>query len=156
MSIEVPSLEEVMPHRGAMLLLERIESWDQEQVVVSAVPRADAWYSDAGAMPSWIGIELIAQAIAAHVGLMARSLGEPPRRGVLLGTRRYRATQAHFQPERELTITARAVYREPSGLGSYDGAITLAGASVAASLATASVTVYEPADFEAFLNGRLP
>ena len=102
-------------------------------------------------MPSWIGIELMAQAIAAHVGLVARSRGKPPKAGVLLGTRQYRASQPRFAAGAELMISARLTYRDESGLGAYDSAIALNGAEVA----TASVNVYEPPDFAAFLKQQV-
>ena len=134
-----------------MLLVNRLVAWDAQQAVVAATPQAGAWYAEEGAMPAWIGIELMAQAIAAHVGLVARSHGKPPKAGVLLGTRQYRATQPRFGAGTELIITARMTYRDESGLGAYDSAITLNGAEVAA----ASVNVYEPPDFAAFLKEQL-
>jgi len=149
-SSSLPPIEEVLPHRGIMLLVERVVAWDAEHASVAATARREAWYAEDGAMPCWIGIELMAQAIAAHVGLIARSQGRPPQRGVLLGTRQFRSSRAHFPAERELIVTARVSYRDESGLGSYDTTIDLEGAAVA----TANVTVYEPPDFEAFLRGR--
>lgn len=134
-----------------MLLVERVVAWDAQHAVVAATPRADAWYSEQGAMPSWIGIELMAQAIAAHVGLVARSHGRPPKAGVLLGTRQYRATQPRFAAGAELLISARVTYRDETGLGSYDSTITLGDAQVA----KARVNVYEPPDFAAFLRQQL-
>ena len=150
MSSSVPPIEEVLPHRGIMLLVERVVAWDAEHAAVAATPRGDAWYAERGAMPSWIGIELMAQAIAAHVGLVARSRGQPPKRGVLLGTRLFRASETRFAAGVELHITARVTYRDESGLASYDTIIERGGAEIA----TANVTVYEPPDFEAFLRGR--
>jgi predicted hotdog family 3-hydroxylacyl-ACP dehydratase len=149
-SSSVPPIEEVLPHRGIMLLVERVVAWDAEHAAVAASARRDAWYAEDGAMPSWIGIELMAQAIAAHVGLIARSKGRPPQRGVLLGTRQFRSSRARFPAGRELLVTARVSYRDESGLGSYDATIDLEGSEVA----TANVTVYEPPDFEAFLRER--
>jgi len=134
-----------------MLLVDRVLAWDAQHAVVAATPRADAWYAEHGAMPSLIGLELMAQAIAAHVGLVARSHGKPPKQGVLLGTRQYRAKQAHFAAGAELVITARMTFRDESGLGSYDSTITHGDAEVA----TARVTVYEPADFATFLREQL-
>ena len=40
-------------------------------------------------VPGYVGLEYIAQTIAAHGGLRARAVGEPVRIGFLLGTRRY-------------------------------------------------------------------
>lgn len=50
-------------------------------------------------MPAWFGIELMAQAIAAHVGLLSMRDGNPARPGVLLGSRKYEAHTPAFAPD---------------------------------------------------------
>lgn len=147
MDSALPPIEELLPHRGGMLLIDRVLSWKEGWVVVSATPRPSTWYAEAHGMPSWIGIELIAQAVGAHVGLISRSKGEPPKKGVLLGTRVYRSTLAWFPFGAPLTVEAVLTFRDHTGLGSFDGTIGLRGAEVA----RASLTVYEPEDFDAFL-----
>ena len=147
MNHESPPIKELLPHRGGMLLLERVLAWKEDWVAVSATPKPSTWYAEPRGMPSWIGIELIAQAVGAHVGLLARSRGEPPRKGVLLGTRAYRSRLSWFPFGEPLTVEALLTFHEQAGLGSFDGTIALAGAEVA----RASVTVYEPEDFDAFL-----
>ena len=68
-----PPIEEVLPHRGTMLLLDAVEDYAPTHACCSYTPRADAWYADADrALPAWFGIELMAQTVAAHVGLTAR------------------------------------------------------------------------------------
>src|SRR5207237_8699820 len=79
-----------------MLLIDRVVAWDAQHAVVAATPRADAWYAEHGAMPSWIGLELRAQAVAAHVGRVGRSHGKPPQAGVLLGRRQYGGKQGRL------------------------------------------------------------
>ena len=96
MDFALPPIEQVLPHRGSMLLLDRVISWDREHVAVVATPSSAGWYAEAGGMPAWIGVELMAQAIAAHVGLLARSMGKAPKNGVLLGARAYRASLARL------------------------------------------------------------
>jgi predicted hotdog family 3-hydroxylacyl-ACP dehydratase len=142
-----PPIEEILPHRGGMLLVERLVSWDERQATVSAVPSASAWYAEPAGMPSRVGIELIAQAIGAHVGVVAWSKGEPPKRGVLLGARSYRSQRAHFPAGAALSITATRDFVDASGMGAYDGSIAIDDAEVAA----ARIVVYQPDDFEAFL-----
>lgn len=142
-----PPIEEILPHRGGMLLVERILSWDASRAAVSASPSAAGWYAEAGGMPSRIGIELMAQAIATHVGVVAWSKGEPPKKGVLLGARSYRATQPYFAAGSELTVTAIKAFSDDSGMGAYDATIELAGAEAA----RARIIVFEPPDFEAFV-----
>lgn len=144
----LPPIENLLPHRGTMLLLDRMLAFDAETATAEYAPRRDAWYADAsGDMPAWIGIELMAQTIAAHVGLQKRSAGCPPKQGALLGTRRYSATQPAFVAGQPLHIRTKMIYRDASGLGAYDCSITSGGEE----LASATLKVYEPDDFSSFL-----
>ena len=62
---EFPLVEELLPHRGTMLLVDRVCDFSDDSALVEFTPRADGWYADeSGAMSAWIGIELMAQAIA--------------------------------------------------------------------------------------------
>lgn len=142
-----PPIEEILPHRYGMLLVERIVSWDGARATVSATPHAAAWYAEPAGMPSRIGIEVMAQAIATHVGVTAWERGEPPKKGVLLGARSYRATLTHFPVARELSVTALKAFSDESGMGAYDASIVLEDREVA----KARILVFEPPDFEAFL-----
>ena len=144
-----PPIEEVLPHRGTMLLLDRVEDYAPTHVRCSYTPRADAWYADAGgAMPAWYGIELMAQTVAAHVGLTARQAGRPPRLGALLGSRAFRTQRAAFPAEIALAIEASVDYRDESGLASYQCRICVGDEEIA----TARLSVYEPDDFALFLS----
>src|SRR4051812_48159906 len=145
--IPPPPIEELLPHRYGMLLVDRVLDWDPSRATVSASPRADAWYAEPEGMPSRVGIELMAQAIAAHVSLVAWSKGEPPKKGVLLGARSFRATQPYFPAGSNLAVTAVKAFSDESGMGAYDATIELASAEVA----KARILVFEPPDFEAFV-----
>lgn len=144
-----PPIEELLPHRDPMLLLDRVLAADAHSLTAERTVPAGAWHSDeAGAMPLWIGLELMAQAVAAHVSLQARLRGAPPKRGVLLGTKSLRATRAAAPAGSVLHVSARLVYRDDSGLGAYDCAIAAADGT---GIAQATLKVFEPADFDAFL-----
>lgn len=147
MSRTPPPIEEILPHRHGMLLVERILSWDASRAAVSATPDAAGWYAEAGGMPSRIGIELMAQAIATHVGVTAWERGEPPKKGVLLGARSYRASVSYFPAGSGLVVTAVKAFSDESGMGAYDATIALDDAEVA----KARIIVFEPPDFEAFI-----
>jgi len=142
-------IEELLPHRGSMLLLTSMVDADAESATCEATPDANAWYADTdGTMPAWIGIELMAQTIAVHVALIARRAGRLPRPGVLLGTRAYRADADRFPAGQPLQVSARSTHRDAAGLGAYDCSLTDGRGRV---LATAAITVYEPDDFAQFL-----
>jgi predicted hotdog family 3-hydroxylacyl-ACP dehydratase len=147
--VSFPPVTELLPHRGAMLLLERVSACDTKRICVECTPRREAWYADArGNMPAWIGIELMAQAIAAHTGLVKRSEGKPVAPGVLLGTRSFVAAQPEFEAGQMLRVKAELSFRDESGLAAYDCSIETGGAT----LASATLKVFEPGDFRTYLN----
>ena len=141
-----PPIEELLPHRYGMLLVDRVLAWDPASATVSATPSAEGWYAEPGGMPSRLGIELMAQAIAAHVSIVAWSKGEPPKKGVLLGARAYRATRPYFAVGSELIVKATRAFSDDTGMGAYDCTIENA--------AKARILVFEPPDFEAFIKAQ--
>ncbi|MET3821024.1 putative hotdog family 3-hydroxylacyl-ACP dehydratase [Burkholderia sp. PvR073] len=148
--IPVGDVRDVLPHRGTMLLLDAIERCSETGIEVSALARRDAWYVDGnGAMPAWIGIELMAQAIAAHVGLLAAHAGGRAKPGVLLGANRYLAHRTAFGADTTLRIVARELLRGDEGHGAYECAIHADGQCCA----EAVVKVYQPNDFQSFIEG---
>jgi predicted hotdog family 3-hydroxylacyl-ACP dehydratase len=145
-----PAIEDVLPHRGTMRLVDEITACGDESVTVLASVDPQAWYADAdGAMPAWIGIELMAQAIAAHVGLIAMRAGGRARPGVLLGASRYEADAPSFARGARLRIDANRVLMSEQGHGAYECTIAAGERRVA----QAVVKVFQPNDFEAFIEG---
>lgn len=144
----LPPIEELLPHRHPMLLLDRLLSGDDSGVTARASVSPAAWYAAAeGAMPAWIAIELMAQALAAHVGLRARAEGRPPRPGVLLGCRAYRSVVARIAAGTALRIEARVSFADEGGFAAYDCSV----AGPDGEIASATLKVFEPPDFAAFL-----
>ena len=147
---EFAPIETLLPHRGTMLLLDKVSACTDEALTAHASVRADAWYADAdGAMPAWIGIELMAQAIAAHVGLLATRSGGRARPGVLLGSRKYEAHTPAFARDAQLRIEVKELLRGDEGHGAYECAIHHG----AVCCAEAVVKVFQPADFQSFIEG---
>lgn len=146
----IAPIESILPHRGTMLLLASVDAWDDEFLAADANVDPTAWYADAdGNMPAWIGIELMAQAIAAHVGLLSMRAGQPARPGVLLGSRKYDASVPAFAPGQPLRVEARELLRSTEGHGAYECTISTGGQH----LANAVIKVYQPTDFQAFIEG---
>src|SRR5262245_53157601 len=80
-----PPIVEVVPRRPPMLLLDRVLSYDGERVVSELVLRPDSPFAEGDEVPAIVGIEYMAQTIAAGAGLSARDKGQPARVGFLLG-----------------------------------------------------------------------
>jgi predicted hotdog family 3-hydroxylacyl-ACP dehydratase len=148
-----PPIDALLPHRGTMQLLTRVLAYGEETLSAEARVDATAWYADAdGAMPAWIGIELMAQAIAAHVALRSRLEGKPVQPGVLLGARRLDVAVQAFAPDTALCVEVRETIKVDGGHGAYDCAIRTSAPDSPA-LATAIVKVYQPDNFEQFMQG---
>lgn len=144
-------INQLVPHREPMLLLDALSACSDESLTALANVRADAWYADAdGAMPAWIGIELMAQAIAAHDGLLSMRAGKEVRPGVLLGTRRYEALTPVFPRDAQLRISVKEVLRSEEGHGAYECTIEHDGAVCAEAI----VKVYQPRDFQSFIEEK--
>ena len=123
-------LDDLLPHRAPMLLL---EGGDGEGAYVRVDP--GAWYADeTGAMPGWFGLELMGQAVAAR-----RPEGSQGRPGYLVGTRAYRSIAA-FPGGSLLRMRILGSEEDESGLAAYDCEILLHGESVA----TAVLKVIRP------------
>ncbi len=129
-----------VPHRGAMSLLDRVERCDDQSIVACVRVPAQGLFSGPDGVPAWVGIEYMAQAIAAWSGARARAAGGSPRIGFLLGSRRYEARVPAFAAGAELRIAATSELVGENGLGVFDCTITQDGRV----LATARLNVYEP------------
>ena len=72
--MDVPCLDisQLIPHRGAMCLLDSIETWDDHHIVCRATShrRPDNPLRDDSGLRALCGIEYGAQAIAAHAALL--------------------------------------------------------------------------------------
>jgi predicted hotdog family 3-hydroxylacyl-ACP dehydratase len=143
-------MDDWVPHRGAMSLLDRIEHCEDQAIVACVTVPAQGLFLDAGGMPAWIGIEYMAQAVAAWSGARNRASGGSPRIGFLLGSRRYEAQVPAFAVGAELRIHAQCELFGANGLGMFDCRI-MQGDRV---LATGRLSVFEPP--EAGRQPRLP
>jgi predicted hotdog family 3-hydroxylacyl-ACP dehydratase len=143
-------IETILPHRGTMLLVDAVLAYTDQALSASAHVESGAWYADAdGAMPAWIGIELMAQAIAAHIALLAMRAGGRGRPGVLLGSRSYSTRVPVFPAGARLTIEAKELLRSEEGHGAYECTIDHDGVCCA----QAVIKVYQPTDFQSFIEG---
>jgi predicted hotdog family 3-hydroxylacyl-ACP dehydratase len=145
----LPDIRTLLPHSGQMVLLERLLSVADETLSAEVRLHPGSVLAGEAGVGAWVGIEYMAQAIAAHAGWLAQQRGEPVKVGMLLGTRKYVASVDAFPPNCVLHVHVQRVLLAENGLGAFDCRIDLAGG---ATLATATVTVFQPENFDQFLN----
>ena len=129
-----------VPHRGAMSLLATVEHCDDQTILARVVVPSNGLFVTDDGVPAWVGIEYMAQAVAAWSGARARDGGGSPRIGFLLGSRRYEAMVPCFEAASVLQVYAQCELMGSNGLGMFDCRVTQ-GDRV---LATGRLSVFEP------------
>lgn len=138
---------DVLPHREPLLLLDSIQGYGEDWLQAEVQIRPDSFFADAHGVPSWVGIEYMAQAVCAWSGIEQVQRGEPPGVGLLLGSRRYEASCPVFITGSRLQVRIQMIWRDSNDLGAFDCTIHESGKV----LATAQLKVYRPPDARAFL-----
>lgn len=133
---------ELVPHGPEMTVIDRILTYSPERTVAAVEITPRSLFLAGTGVPAWVGIEYMAQTIAARAGYEARLRGERPAIGYLLGTRAYRSEVPEFPLGAALTIAVEPVVVDEK-LGAFQ-------CSIAADrvIATAVVNTYQPAAHE--------
>jgi len=144
-----PPVAEVLPHRGPMVLLSRViaHSGTHTACVVEIGPNAP-FMDRRGRVPAWVGVEYLAQCVAAHAGLRARAKGEPVKVGLLVGARRLEFRTTGFAVGQTLTAQATHLW------GAHESASfesRLLDAGTGAVLVEGNLSVFLPQTLERFI-----
>lgn len=144
------TIEQVLPHRAPMILLSSLESYTAASCCCCVdVDHNSAFYNEQKqGVPSYIGSEYMAQTIAAFAGAHALDGNDAVQIGFLLGSRKFKTFQAYFYQGDKLTVTAKELYREDSGLRVFECEIINAEKQL---LAQANINVFQPNDPQAFI-----
>jgi predicted hotdog family 3-hydroxylacyl-ACP dehydratase len=149
--MELPAIRSLVPHAGTMVLLDRVIAVDENGLSAEVTIRPDSLFCGPDGVGAWVGIEYMAQAIAAHEGHAARLRGEAVKIGFLLGSRRYECTRPTFSIGSVLRVDVSCLLLADNGLGSFACRISDKDGEVA----TATVSVFQPANVNEFLNGEM-
>ena len=113
-------IAQLLPHAGDMILLDAVESFDADSVTTRLRVRPGLLSQADGSLPAWVGVEIMAQSVAAFAGCHARQAGLPVELGFLLGTRRYQCNVEAFALGSELCIVATRSLQDESGMGVFE------------------------------------
>ena len=141
------AIADIVPHAGKMCLLDRTIEGDAESLSCEVTIQDDGLFFSGDGVDAWVGIEYMAQTVAAWAGWRARLRGEKPKIGFLLGSRRFDCTRARFGRGEVLRVDVHRQFHADNGIGQFDCRIVLDGQTIA----RASLTVLEPANAEEFL-----
>jgi 3-oxoacyl-[acyl-carrier-protein] synthase I len=134
---DVP-VRELLPHDPPMVLLDRVTSFGESTLTAEVDITSSSMFCGNDGVPGWVGIEYMAQAVAAHAGHKGRLEGNEPMIGYLLGTRAYKCSLPVFPVGETLQVHIESLFVE-MGLGAFACRIELRG-----TVATATINVYQP------------
>ena len=150
------TLEELLPHRPPMLLIDAVEEFDPEAKSLTArvtVAPGQIFFvagpDGAGGVPNWVAIEYMAQTCAALAGCWDRHVApdRPARPGLLLGTRKLVLGLDRFEAGRTYHVTAVNAFWDADAASFECAVCDESGAEVA----SAVLNAYRPPDLEGFL-----
>ena len=148
-------LEELLPHRPPMVLIDAVESFDAEtrRLVARVTIGENQLFFDGKGVPNWVAIEYMAQTAAALVGYYDRHVapGQPARPGLLLGTRKLDLKLERFEAGRTYRIAAENAFCDSDAASFVCSIEDDTGATVA----TANLNAYRPPDMEKFLKEQM-
>jgi predicted hotdog family 3-hydroxylacyl-ACP dehydratase len=114
---EWPSVSALIPHAGDAILIDRVLAHDGETTSVRVIVGAkNSLRRKDGPVPAWLAVEYMAQAIAAHEGLLAWTEGRALPLGFLISATSLELRVSGFDPAETLRVDSRRVRGRP-GLG---------------------------------------
>jgi len=143
-------VEALLPHSKGMVLLDRVVEAGEDHIVVELKVRDDGLFSSPDyTVPAWVGLEYMAQTIAAFSGYHRKCRGEAIDVGFLVGTRHYQCSVGRFPCGTSLRVRAEKIIEAANDLSVFS--CTLEGDGINA---TSQINVLLPQDSKKFLTGK--
>ena len=140
------TVDELVPHSGKMSLLDKIVDYGEDWLEAEVHITRQSMFADDDGVPAWVGLEYMAQCIAAFAGLQERLDEKPPKLGFLLGTRKYDCAIPSFAQGSTVRVRAEREMAADNGLNVFNCTLVCGGTEVCAAL-----NVFQPEDVDKFL-----
>ena len=143
-----PPIEQLLPHRPPMILIDRLVWTNGVATVCEVSIRPHSMFIQAVRVPAFVGIEYMAQTVAAHGGYQSYLEGQPVAVGLLLGTRRLETRCQFFELGQTLRIEAIHIWGQHK-LMRFRCTITHAVSNIR--LQQAELNVFRPKAIQSYL-----
>ena len=140
------SVDAVVPHAASMSLLDEITGFGEEWLSAGVNISAASTFADEQGVPAWIGIEYMAQCIAAFSGVQERTEGGEPKLGFLLGTRRYESPIEYFPLGSRVDLKVVREMQADNGLSAFRCTLRMENVEI-----SSVINVFQPEDADQFL-----
>lgn len=132
------SAVDFIPHEKPMVFIDHVVEIGDNFAIAELLIRPDLMFCEEQGLPTWSSIELMAQTVSLYAGSQGEKLGQPPKIGFLLGTRKLHLPVPYFNMGETVTIRAEKQYLH-EGLGQFACEIYYQNHTISAVL-----SVYEP------------
>jgi len=140
-------IADLVPHSGTMSLLDRVVAYGDDWLEAEVIIKPESFFIDEEGVPASVGLEYLAQAIAAYSGVQEQVKGGKPKLGFLLGTRKYQCSTDYFKLGQILRLKVVCEMQAENGLHIFQ--CVLSGQDNVE--ATARLNVFQPDDADKFL-----
>jgi predicted hotdog family 3-hydroxylacyl-ACP dehydratase len=130
-------IQELIPHSGAMVLVDDIVEKKDDFISVKTLIKHDNPFLQDGKFPTFNTLEIMAQSLVVYRGLNDK--GSNTRLGFLLGARRFEIIKPNLNIGDEL-ITKTYISEDFDGMGVYESSVYVDDKLVA----SASISVFNP------------
>ncbi len=134
-----PALEELIKHRRGMLLIDEVIAFDDNTITTQLTITPNSTFLEGDHVPAWVGVEYVAQSVAAFSGMLAHNRSEPTKLGLLLSCRRYKTSSSKFMLGETLIIHVEEEFND-GNMGAYSCSISIKGEAIA----SLSLSAYIP------------
>lgn len=141
-------VEDLVPHSGRMCLLDEIIDYGDDWLHAKVRVTANSMFIETQGVPASVGIEYLAQTVAAYAGLQERVNGGKPKLGFLLGVRNYICSTDYFSIGDTLLLQVELEMQAENGLNVFNAILKGDGIDISARL-----NVFQPNDADEFLQG---
>lgn len=143
-------IEALLPQSRRMVLLDRVVEVGDGYIVVELSVRDDGLFSRSDHnVPAWVGLEYMAQTVAAYSGYQRKLKGEEIELGFLLGTRYYQCSVDSFPCGSRIRVRAEKIIEAANDMAVFE--CVLEGDRM---LATSKLNLLMPKDSKTFLAGK--
>ena len=141
--------EPFVPQDPPMCLLDTLLTYGDNTMTCEAVVKPDNPFLCGDGLPAFVGLEIMAQAIAAYGGYRESLKGKPPKVGFLLGSRKVTLYRDMLPIGEPIHVRAEETWGDHEFLR-FHCVLALGDQPVI----EAGINVFQPEDLEAFLAKR--
>jgi predicted hotdog family 3-hydroxylacyl-ACP dehydratase len=148
-AVHYPPIERLLPHRPPMILLDRMVEATERGSTCEITIGPQTLFLEPTGVPAFVGLEYMAQAVAAYGGYRSYLAGEPVAVGFLLGTSQLKASCQFFDVGQTLHIQVTHVWGDHELLQFH---CAIQDASTGKLLQQAELKVFKPKDLQSYLH----